>query len=107
MKCFFFFFEYSVYINSSMFQKHSTTSLKVASNTAEESTFHPLPNLLRLLGLTPFKKVMVCSFLYLLRFAECLIDCSLLLYFVKTTNYEMAKNYLYSNGSFFLSSSSI
>ncbi|KAL0673150.1 hypothetical protein Bca4012_001131 [Brassica carinata] len=46
----------SVYINSSMFQKHSTTSLKVASNTAEESTFHPLPNLLRLLGLTPFKK---------------------------------------------------
>ncbi|KAH0931882.1 hypothetical protein HID58_008999 [Brassica napus] len=46
----------SVYINSSMFQKHSATSLKVATNTAEESTFHPLPNLLRLLGLTPFKK---------------------------------------------------
>ncbi|CAH8387930.1 unnamed protein product [Eruca vesicaria subsp. sativa] len=46
----------SVYINSSMFQKHSATSLKVASNTADESIFHPLPNLLRLLGLTPFKK---------------------------------------------------
>lgn len=51
-------FVYSVYINSSMFQKHSATSLKVASNTADESIFHPLPNLLRLLGLTPFKKVM-------------------------------------------------
>ncbi|KAL0709906.1 hypothetical protein Bca4012_016884 [Brassica carinata] len=46
----------SVYINSSMFQKHSATSLKVASNTADESIFHPLPNLLRLLGLSPFKK---------------------------------------------------
>ncbi|XP_010424229.2 PREDICTED: putative SWI/SNF-related matrix-associated actin-dependent regulator of chromatin subfamily A member 3-like 2 [Camelina sativa] len=46
----------SVYINSSMFQKHSATSFKAASNTAEESMFHPLPNLFRLLGLIPFKK---------------------------------------------------
>ncbi|CAH2072145.1 unnamed protein product [Thlaspi arvense] len=46
----------SVYINSSMFQKHSATSLKAATNTAEESMFHPLPNLFRLLGLIPFKK---------------------------------------------------
>jgi DNA repair protein RAD5 len=46
----------SVYINSSMFQKHSATSFKTASNTAEESMFHPLPNLFRLLGLIPFKK---------------------------------------------------
>ncbi|CAA7027711.1 unnamed protein product [Microthlaspi erraticum] len=46
----------SVYINSSMFQKHSATSFKAASNTAEESIFHPLPNLFRLLGLIPSKK---------------------------------------------------
>ncbi|XP_010493369.1 PREDICTED: putative SWI/SNF-related matrix-associated actin-dependent regulator of chromatin subfamily A member 3-like 2 isoform X3 [Camelina sativa] len=46
----------SVYINSSMFHKHSATSFKAASNTAEESMFHPLPNLFRLLGLIPFKK---------------------------------------------------
>uniref|UniRef100_A0A2N9GMB7 SWI/SNF-related matrix-associated actin-dependent regulator of chromatin subfamily A member 3-like 2 n=1 Tax=Fagus sylvatica TaxID=28930 RepID=A0A2N9GMB7_FAGSY len=45
----------SVYINSSMFRKHSQTSLKAASN-AEESVVHPLPNLFRLLGLIPFKK---------------------------------------------------
>ncbi|XP_010535657.1 PREDICTED: putative SWI/SNF-related matrix-associated actin-dependent regulator of chromatin subfamily A member 3-like 2 isoform X2 [Tarenaya hassleriana] len=46
----------SVYINSSMFQKHHQTSLKTASNSTEETVVHPLPNLFRLLGLTPFKK---------------------------------------------------
>ncbi|XP_062172671.1 DNA repair protein RAD5A isoform X2 [Alnus glutinosa] len=45
-----------VYINSSMFRKHHQTSLKAASNAAEESVVHPLPALFRLLGLTPFKK---------------------------------------------------
>ena len=50
----------SVYINSSMFHKYQQTSLKAASNSTEESVVHPLPNLFRLLGLTPFKKVMVC-----------------------------------------------
>ncbi|KAA8550241.1 hypothetical protein F0562_001925 [Nyssa sinensis] len=44
----------SVYINSSMFHKSHQTSLKAASN--EESVVHPLPTLLRLLGLSPFKK---------------------------------------------------
>lgn len=51
----------SVYINSSMFHKHSQTSLKAASN-AEESVVHPLPNLFRLLGLIPFKKVIILLF---------------------------------------------
>lgn len=49
-----------VYINSSMFRKHHQTSLKAASNAAEESVVHPLPALFRLLGLTPFKKVIIC-----------------------------------------------
>ncbi|VFQ82783.1 unnamed protein product [Cuscuta campestris] len=48
----------SVYINSSMFRKSHKTILKVASNSSadDESIFYPLPSLLRLLGLTPFKK---------------------------------------------------
>ncbi|OMO58307.1 SNF2-related protein [Corchorus capsularis] len=46
----------SVYINSSMFHKYQQTSLKAASNSTEESVVHPLPNLFRLLGLTPFKE---------------------------------------------------
>ncbi|KAI3886869.1 hypothetical protein MKX03_037179 [Papaver bracteatum] len=46
----------SVYINSSMFRKCHQTSLKATRTSAEESVVHPLPNLLRLLGLTPFKK---------------------------------------------------
>ncbi|CAI0398124.1 unnamed protein product [Linum tenue] len=46
----------SVYINSAMFHKFQQTSLKVASSTTEETVVHPLPNLFRLLGLTPFKK---------------------------------------------------
>ncbi|XP_021278351.1 DNA repair protein RAD5A isoform X2 [Herrania umbratica] len=46
----------SVYINSSMLHKYQQTSLKAASTSTEESVVHPLPNLFRLLGLTPFKK---------------------------------------------------
>ncbi|XP_004304707.1 PREDICTED: putative SWI/SNF-related matrix-associated actin-dependent regulator of chromatin subfamily A member 3-like 2 [Fragaria vesca subsp. vesca] len=46
----------SVYINSSMFLKQKQTSLKVASNSTEETVVHPLPTLFQLLGLTPFQK---------------------------------------------------
>ncbi|XP_057990817.1 DNA repair protein RAD5A isoform X2 [Hevea brasiliensis] len=46
----------SVYIDSAMFRKHQKTSLKAASHSNEETIIHPLPNLFRLLGLTPFKK---------------------------------------------------
>ncbi|OVA17874.1 SNF2-related [Macleaya cordata] len=46
----------SVFINSSMFRKCHQTSLKATRNITEESVVHPLPNLFRLLGLTPFKK---------------------------------------------------
>ncbi|KAG1330981.1 DNA repair protein RAD5A [Cocos nucifera] len=46
----------SVYINSSMFRKYHQTSVKPTRPASEESTVHPLPNLFRLLGLTPFKK---------------------------------------------------
>lgn len=58
------FFSLRVYINSSMFRKHHATSLKAGSNSAEDSVSlcHPLPNLFRLLGITPFKKVMICNF---------------------------------------------
>ncbi|XP_050212773.1 DNA repair protein RAD5A isoform X2 [Mercurialis annua] len=45
-----------VYINSAMFDMHQQTSLKIVSNSTEETVVHPLPNLFRLLGLTPFKK---------------------------------------------------
>lgn len=51
---------FSVYINSSMFHKYKQTSFKAASNCYDESIVHPLPSLFRLLGLTPFKKVIVC-----------------------------------------------
>lgn len=44
-----------------MFVKHHQVSLKDASNSTDESVFHPLPNLFRLLGLSPFKKVVVWS----------------------------------------------
>lgn len=47
----------SVYINSSMFHEQKQASLKAASNVADESVVHPFPNLFRLLGLAPFKKV--------------------------------------------------
>ncbi|KAK1310831.1 hypothetical protein QJS10_CPA08g00521 [Acorus calamus] len=46
----------SVYINGSMFHKHHRTSLKMSHQPTEGSVVHPLPNLFRLLGLTPFKK---------------------------------------------------
>lgn len=47
----------SIYINSSMFQKGYQTSLKASGN--DESVVHPLPTLFQLLGLSPFKKVML------------------------------------------------
>ncbi|XP_027340515.1 DNA repair protein RAD5A isoform X1 [Abrus precatorius] len=46
----------SVFINSSVFGKHHQVSLKDATNSTDESVFHPLPTLFRLLGLNPFKK---------------------------------------------------
>ncbi|KAI9080161.1 hypothetical protein K1719_037839 [Acacia pycnantha] len=45
-----------IFINSSMFRKHHQVSLKDATNSTDESVFHPLPTLFRLLGLSPFKK---------------------------------------------------
>ena len=42
-----------------MFDKHHQVSLKDAANSTDESVFHPLPTLFRLLGLNPFKKVVV------------------------------------------------
>ncbi|KAJ4843600.1 DNA repair protein rad5a [Turnera subulata] len=45
-----------VYINSAMFRKRHKTSLKEAISSSEETVVHPLPNLFRLLALTPFKK---------------------------------------------------
>ena len=60
----------SVYLNSFMFRKHHQTSLKAASNATEESVVHPLPNLFRLLGLIPSKKVIICystCFIFLLQ----------------------------------------
>ncbi|XP_019458903.1 PREDICTED: putative SWI/SNF-related matrix-associated actin-dependent regulator of chromatin subfamily A member 3-like 2 isoform X1 [Lupinus angustifolius] len=46
----------SVFINRSLFGKHHQVSLKDATNSTDESVFHPLPTLFRLLGLNPFKK---------------------------------------------------
>ncbi|KAF7805671.1 DNA repair protein RAD5A isoform X1 [Senna tora] len=46
----------SVFINSAMFRRHHQVSLKDATNSTDESVFHPLPTLFRLLGLNPFKK---------------------------------------------------
>ncbi|XP_045804293.1 DNA repair protein RAD5A-like isoform X1 [Trifolium pratense] len=46
----------SVFINRSMFVKHHHVSLKDATSSTDESVFHPLPALFRLLGLSPFKK---------------------------------------------------
>jgi hypothetical protein len=56
---------FSVFINRSMFVKHHHVSLKDATSSTDESVFHPLPALFRLLGLSPFKKVIVGSHLYL------------------------------------------
>lgn len=50
-------YKFRVYINSSMFHKHHMALLKGGSSSAEDSVSHPLPNLFRLLGLAPFKKV--------------------------------------------------
>lgn len=44
-----------------MFVKQHEVSLKDATNSTDESVFHPLPALFRLLGLSPFKKVVVGS----------------------------------------------
>ncbi|XP_057457141.1 DNA repair protein RAD5A isoform X2 [Lotus japonicus] len=46
----------SVFINRSMFVKRHQVSLKDATSSTDESVFHPLPTLFRLLGLSPFKK---------------------------------------------------
>ncbi|KAF1886837.1 hypothetical protein Lal_00046075 [Lupinus albus] len=46
----------SVFINRSLFGQHHQVSLKDATNSTDESVFHPLPILFRLLGLNPFKK---------------------------------------------------
>ncbi|XP_044482430.1 DNA repair protein RAD5A isoform X2 [Mangifera indica] len=45
-----------VYINNSMFRKHIQASLDTGSNYSEDSVIHPIPNLFRLLGMTPFMK---------------------------------------------------
>ncbi|XP_031283471.1 DNA repair protein RAD5A isoform X2 [Pistacia vera] len=45
-----------VYINNSMFRKHHQASLDAGSSYGEDSVFHPIPNLFRLLGMTPFMK---------------------------------------------------
>lgn len=57
--------QFSVYINSSMFRKQHQTSLKAASNSAEESVVQPLPTLFHLLGMIPFKKVINLFYHYL------------------------------------------
>lgn len=49
-----------------MYSKCQQTSLRAASNSSDESVVHALPTLFRLVGLTPFKKVMVCVLNYLL-----------------------------------------
>ncbi|KAJ1279353.1 hypothetical protein BS78_04G149100 [Paspalum vaginatum] len=46
----------SVYINSSLFRDQKQASPKAARFAPEDSTFHPLPSLFKLIGLAPFKK---------------------------------------------------
>ncbi|XP_078157224.1 DNA/RNA helicase protein isoform X3 [Carex rostrata] len=46
----------SVYINIKMLQPTNQPQYKAGKNASEESTFHPVPSLFRLLGLVPFKK---------------------------------------------------
>ncbi|KAL5709627.1 DNA repair protein rad5a [Ranunculus cassubicifolius] len=48
-----------IYINSSMLRKHQQTPVKSAQSVSDESVFHPLPTLFKLLGMTPFKKAEV------------------------------------------------
>ncbi|XP_062219183.1 DNA repair protein RAD5A isoform X2 [Phragmites australis] len=45
-----------VYINSSMFHDQKQSTPKAARVAPEDSTFHPLPALFKLIGLAPFKK---------------------------------------------------
>lgn len=46
----------SFYINSSMFQNSTQTSSKLFRTSTEDATFHPLPNLFKLLDKEPDKK---------------------------------------------------
>ncbi|KAK3154235.1 hypothetical protein QOZ80_2BG0188000 [Eleusine coracana subsp. coracana] len=46
----------SVYINSSIFRDHKLSAPKAARVATEDSTFHPLPALFKLIGLAPYKK---------------------------------------------------
>ncbi|WVZ75201.1 hypothetical protein U9M48_023282 [Paspalum notatum var. saurae] len=46
----------SVYINSSMFRDQKQSMPKAARFAPEDSTFHPLSSLFKLIGLAPFKK---------------------------------------------------
>uniref|UniRef100_A0A0D9VGJ6 RING-type domain-containing protein n=1 Tax=Leersia perrieri TaxID=77586 RepID=A0A0D9VGJ6_9ORYZ len=46
----------SIYVNSSMFHGQKQSTPKAARAATEDSTFHPLPALFKLTGLTPFKK---------------------------------------------------
>ncbi|CAM0948087.1 unnamed protein product [Alopecurus aequalis] len=46
----------SVYIDSAMFRDQKQSSLKAARAAAEDSTFHPLPALFKVIGLSPFMK---------------------------------------------------
>ncbi|XP_006647325.3 DNA repair protein RAD5A isoform X2 [Oryza brachyantha] len=46
----------SVYINSSLFHGQKQSTPKAARAATEDSTFHPLPALFKLTGLSPFKK---------------------------------------------------
>lgn len=49
-----------------MFVKQHQVSLKDAANSTDESVFHPLPALFRLLGLSPFQKVSLGCYIFLL-----------------------------------------
>lgn len=46
----------SVYINSSMFRDQKQSLPKAARVATDDSTFHPLPALFKVIGLAPFKK---------------------------------------------------
>jgi hypothetical protein len=58
----------SVHINSSVFRDHKLAAPKAARDVTEDSTFHPLPALFKLIGLAPFKKVTCLLLLSLVRF---------------------------------------
>ncbi|KAM3295517.1 hypothetical protein ACQJBY_038042 [Aegilops geniculata] len=46
----------SIYINSSMFRDQKQSPPKATRAATEDSTFHPLPALFKVIGITPFKK---------------------------------------------------